>query len=132
MQISSCEEAVEHGVTIAEQATNFRFLLENTIALQPAPLWPKVARKKISALYVQGHKKFVNGIISRPVLPEQAGVTRILHQRFSSSSQSLEWLPELELHGLVTTILTGDWQTRVKQSNAAMRLARISRQSRQD
>eukprot|EP00438_Fugacium_kawagutii_P011852 Skav236794 [mRNA] locus=scaffold1361:450447:451916:- [translate_table: standard] len=119
VQLGSHAAAVEYQTTVSEQAQNLRLLLDNVQALQVDRLWPGSARRKVEALYLQGHSGFVQGICCRPVLPGQLQVATLLQEHFRQS-KSLDWLPVLPLMDRPTVILEDSWTVRTKKAKNAM------------
>lgn len=127
LQITTMEEALEYGTQLAEQAHNFRLLLDNTIALQTNELWPAPSRRKVPSLYVQGFQGYTQGLCLRPVLPRQAQVAALLQQRFKENRKTLHWLPTFSLTERTFQQLPHSWDDRARMAKNQMRFARLDR-----
>eukprot|EP00438_Fugacium_kawagutii_P015771 Skav224434 [mRNA] locus=scaffold3233:104463:109694:+ [translate_table: standard] len=127
LQLGTMAQAREYKTTLSEQAANFRKAWENTEALTVPRLAPQLPRRKVPALYVQGYRHYVQGIVARPELPQQSAVARALHAGFLTQSAHLDWMPDIPLDERQLVTLAGSWKDRSKRATYTLRLVRQQR-----
>eukprot|EP00438_Fugacium_kawagutii_P003266 Skav236367 [mRNA] locus=scaffold1770:187178:189243:+ [translate_table: standard] len=127
INLGTMQDAQEYGTSLDEQAKNFRLLWDQTAALQPEVISPQQTRKKIPAIYIQVFHGYVQGFTTRPKLPCQGQVARLLHDRFKDNAKSLAWLPFFDLQTTTTELLPGTWCERSRAATYKMRLVRLAR-----
>lgn len=129
MEIGSHQQAQDYAIDLGEQAVNLRLLIDQVSALVPTCCWPKLERRKIPSLYIQGSGQYVQGLRVRPLLPCQRQVAEQIHMRFSGTAASMtgHWRPEFALEERPLVILPGNWKARQLIVDKAFRGARLAR-----
>eukprot|EP00438_Fugacium_kawagutii_P007752 Skav221252 [mRNA] locus=scaffold1045:590111:591133:+ [translate_table: standard] len=118
----SFSSAKEMGTTISEQGSVLRLMIDHIIALVPQQIFPTSPRSKVTALYILGLGKQVQGMQSRPAYPNQSDVAQLLARQFSES-KSLTWLLDSGGHH-ADIILPESWEHRKATAKAQMSHAR--------
>ena len=124
IQPSCPSDAQDASLTLAETGTMVQKMIDNLEALLPETLLFPCKRGKVSSLYHQGSKVFVQGLKMRPQLPNQCQVAKELQRLFNTAPKPLQATPTIPAEMDTRVVFQGSWIFRQDRAKLKMKLVR--------